>query len=86
MNEPQTITTDHLRTLLAADSGSARLGLIGGRVEVIAADQLDTDDFRGSLEVVSRDDLVARVGSDPSDETLSDEAGALTTAVRQLGG
>jgi hypothetical protein len=86
MTEPQTITSDHLSRLLDADSGSAIIGLIQGRVDVIEAGQLDSEDFRGALEVISRDELRARLGEDPSDDRLTEQAEALTAIVHQLGG
>jgi NADH dehydrogenase len=85
MTEPQTITADHLRSLLDAGTG-ARLVLIEGRVDVVGAAQLDNDEYRGALEVTDRDSLAQRLGDDPSDEQLADEAGALTTAAQSLGG
>ena len=85
MTEPQTITTDDVRALLNADT-AARLVLIEGRVDVIDAAQLDTDEHRGALEVIDRDALVERLGEDPSAEQLAEQAGALTTSAQSLGG
>jgi hypothetical protein len=48
MTEPQTITTDHVRSLLDAEPG-AIIGLIEGRVDVIAADQVNSEEYRGDL-------------------------------------
>lgn len=86
LNEPQSITTDHVRALLAAESGGAILGLIEGQVKVIDADQRDADQYAGALEVVSRDELAQRLGDDPSDDDLNTQAEALSIAVQQLGG
>lgn len=86
MTEPQTITPDHVRTLLDADDGAASLVLIEGRVEVLTADRLDSDEYRGAFEVVSRDELAGRLGPDPSDEDIAAEAGGLSTSVQQIGG
>ena len=85
-DDEQTITTDHVRALLQAEDGGARLGLVGGRVELIAADEIDTDAYRGAFEVITRDDLADRVGTDPTDAVLAEQAEALTVAVHQLGG
>jgi hypothetical protein len=85
-DDKQTITTDHLRALLDAEDGGALLALLGGRIELIAADEVDTDAYRGALEVITRDDLTDRVGPDPTGETLAEQAAALTVAVHQLGG
>jgi hypothetical protein len=81
----QTITIDHVRALLAAGSGAV-LALIEGRVELIDADHLDSEEFRGALEVIGQGDLAERVGADPTDEALAAEAAALTVAVNQIGG
>jgi NADH dehydrogenase len=86
MTEPQTITTDHVRSLLEADEGGAILGLIEGRVEVIDSAQLGTDEYAGALEVITRDELRERVGDEPTDEALNAEAAALSMAAHQLGG
>lgn len=80
MTEPQTITVDHLRTLLAA-SPDCFLGLVEGEVRVV-----DAGDDAGALEVVTAADLRSRVGDDPADDDLAEQAEALTAAVQQLGG
>ena len=85
-DDKQTITTDHLWALLEAQDGGALLGLLEGRIDLIAADEVDIDTHRGALEVITRDDLADRVGPDPTDEALAEQAAALTVAVHQLGG
>jgi hypothetical protein len=85
-DDEQTITTDHVRALLQAEDGGALLGLVGGRVELIPADQVDSDEYAGAFEVITRDDLAERVGSDPTDAELTEQAEALTVAVHQIGG
>ncbi|MET0930490.1 MAG: hypothetical protein ABWX74_13300 [Aeromicrobium sp.] len=82
----QTITTEHLRALLDAEGGGTTIGLVEGRIVVVPADQLDADEFRGVLEVIDRDELVDRLGDDPTDARLGDEAAALTAAVHLIGG
>lgn len=84
MTEPQTITSDHVRSLLGREDGF--IVLIEGRVDVVGADQLDSDAFRGAIEVISRDDLGKRVGDDPSDEQVGQIAGALSVSAQQIGG
>jgi hypothetical protein len=86
MTEPQTITIDHVHALLQHDSDAAVLGLIEGRVEAIGPDQLGTEAYAGVLEVITRGDLAARVGPDPTSDALAAEAGALSASVQQLGG
>ncbi|AWB90873.1 hypothetical protein [Aeromicrobium chenweiae] len=85
MTEPQTITADHVRSLLDAGPG-ATIGLIEGRVEVISAEQADTDAYLGALTVIAQDDLADELGEDPTDEQISAEAEALTTQAQQIGG
>ena len=84
MTEPQTITSDHVRSLLKQEDGF--IVLIEGRVDVVDAAQLDDDAFRGAIEVVSRDDLGKRLGDDPTDEQVGQLAESLTVAVQQTGG
>lgn len=84
MTEPQTITSDHVRSLLKQEDGF--IVLIEGRVDVVDAAQLDDDAFRGAIEVVSRDDLGKRLGDDPTDEQVGQLAKSLTVAVQQTGG
>ena len=84
MTEPQTITSDHVRSLLKQEDGF--IVLIEGRVDVVDAAQLDDDAFRGAIEVVSRDDLGKRLGDDPTDEQVGQLADSLTAAVQQTGG
>jgi len=86
MTEPQTITTDHVRALLDSDGDGASLRLIEGRVEVLDAGQLDTDEYRGALEVISRAELVESIGDDPTDDQLTQQADSLTASVQLLGG
>lgn len=84
MTEPQTITPDHVRSLLGREDGS--IVLIEGRVDVVDAEQLDSDALRGAIEIVSRADLGERLGSDPTDQQVDQQAGALSVAVQQIGG
>jgi hypothetical protein len=79
MTDPQTITPDHLRSLLDADSDTATLALLEGRIEITDADQ-------GGLEVITRSELVERVGADPTDDDLTTLAGTLTAVAQELGG
>jgi hypothetical protein len=81
-----TISTDDVRRLLAADNADAVLVLVEGRTEVIGAGQLASEQYRGALEVISRDDLAKRVGDAPSEHDLAEQAAALDTAVSDLGG
>lgn len=84
MTEPQTITSDHVRSLLTREDGY--LVLVEGRVDVVDAAQLGSDAFRGAIEVIARDDLAKRLGDDPTDDQVGQLAGSLTVAVQQTGG
>ena len=81
-----TISTDDIRGLLAAEAGDAVLVLVGGRTQVIGAGQLASEDYRGALEVITRDDLVKRLGESPSEHDLAEQAALLDSAVSELGG
>lgn len=80
------ISAQDVRTLLQSDEKNAVLVVIEGRVEVIGAGRLASADYRGALEVVSRDDLVQRIGDAPSDREIDEQAAQLDTAVSELGG
>ena len=80
------IAADDVRRLLAADEKDAILVVLEGRAEVIGAGKLASDEYRGALEVVARDDLVQRLGESPSDREIDEQAAALDTAVSELGG
>lgn len=79
------ITPDDLRRLLAAGEKDAILVLVEGRIDVIGAAQLASEQYRGALEVVSRDDLAKRLGEAPSDHDFAEQAGALDAAISDLG-
>jgi hypothetical protein len=79
------ITADDLRRLLAAEQNNATMVLVEGRIDVIGAGQLASPDYRGALEVVSREDLVKRLGEAPSDHDVAEQAGVLDAAISDLG-
>lgn len=81
-----TISAADLQRLLDTD-GDAVLVLIEGRTEVVTAGQLGAEQYRGALEIISRDELLKRTGGPTPDERgLEEQAAALTTAVDELGG
>ena len=80
-----TISSQDLRRLLDGDEGSI-LVLVEGRVEVVTEDQKSDDAFRGALEVISRSELLDRIGSRSREDRLEAQAAALDTAVNELGG
>ncbi|GAA2770307.1 hypothetical protein [Mycolicibacterium pallens] len=80
------ITRDDVRHLLEGDSDSV-LVLVEGRTEVVEPAALDTDDYRGALQVITRAELVEQAGSEQlSDRELVEQAALLETAVAELGG
>lgn len=81
-----TISTDDVRRLLQADDHDAVLVLVEGRTEVIGAAALASEKYRGALEVISREDLLGRVGADVSERVLTEQASILDSAVSELGG
>lgn len=85
-HEPQTVTIDHVHALLQLDSDAAVLGLVEGRVEALDPQQLESDEYRGVLEVVSRGELTQLLGPHPTAQAMADHAEALTAAVQHLGG
>jgi hypothetical protein len=81
-----TITSEDVRRLLESDADTV-LVVIEGRTEVISAADVDDEPHRGALQVISRADLLARLGSEaPSDREVEEQAGALDMAVSELGG
>jgi hypothetical protein len=81
-----TISTDDMRRLLQSDVPGSVLVLVEGRTEVVAASRLASEQYRGALEVISRDDLVKRVGDAPAEHDVAEQAALLDMAVNELGG
>lgn len=82
-----TIGTDDVRRLLASQDADAALVVVEGRAAVVAPADLDSEEFRGALQVATREELVQRVGhAELSDRELAEQAEELDTAVRNLGG
>ncbi|NTY61555.1 hypothetical protein [Mycolicibacterium sphagni] len=80
------ITADNVRRLLASET-DAVLVLVEGRIDVIDPAALDTDEYRGALQVITRDELIEQAGSEElSDRELLEQAVALDMAVAELGG
>lgn len=80
-----TISVDDVRRLHSAE-GDAVLVLIEGRAEVVTRDQLSSDEHRGALEVISRDELAKRLGADASDREFTELAAILDSEATELGG
>jgi putative membrane protein len=80
------ITPEHIHALLTSDADDPRLILAAGAVGVVPASALGTGPYRGALEIISREDLVAQLSTDvPSRQELEPIAARLDTAVTHLG-
>ncbi|CRZ16825.1 hypothetical protein [Mycolicibacterium neworleansense] len=81
-----TISADDLRRLLATDISDAVLVLVQGHTDVVSATQLESDDYRGALRVISRADLISRAhGAQMSEDQMAEEAAKLDSTVANLG-
>ncbi|GAA3630799.1 hypothetical protein ACLIYM_10225 [Streptomyces fenghuangensis] len=87
MPSTNTITAQHVRELLSSSDPDPRLVLLEGHPRVVPAAEAGADRYRGAVEVVSRDDLTARIGPGaPSERDLEALASRLQTVVSELGG
>lgn len=79
------ITADNVRQLLASDADTVLI-LVEGRIHVVDSAALDTDEYRGALQVITRDELIERVGDEPlSEHELVEQADVLDMTVAELG-
>lgn len=80
------ITEEHVRDLLRSRADDPTLVVVQGRARVVPAAELDSDDYRGAIEVVSAEDLGRRIGArPPSDQDITTLARTLDAAVAELG-
>jgi hypothetical protein len=81
------VHADDVRRLLADEHADAAMVLIEGRVEVKSPAELDSPDYRGAFQIATRQEILRRTGRTAlSDNELKEQAEALDTAVRNLGG
>jgi hypothetical protein len=81
------ITPEHIEALLASDADAPTLVVTAGTAAVVPASELDSDRYRGAMEIISRQDLVAQLGTGtPSRRDLEETATRLDSAVTRLGG
>jgi NADH dehydrogenase len=82
------ISAEDLRSLIDSSVPDPTLVLAEGRVRIVQVDDLDTDAHRGSLVLISRDELLNRLGGrcDASDAELETIAATVSTGVETLGG
>lgn len=77
------ITEKHLKELLGAENRDARLVMVEG--EALVVDKA-SGERSGALELLSRGDLEARLGTDePSEAKLHDVASALDAVAANRG-
>jgi hypothetical protein len=82
-----TIGADDVRRLLASQDADTALVVIEGRAAVVTPAEMNSDEYRGALQIATRQELVQRVGhAELSDRELAEQAEELDTAVRNLGG
>lgn len=80
------ISVEDVRRLLQTEDNDAVLVFIEGRAEVISGPTLDSEDYLGALQVISREELLERLGEQPSEHEVAEQAAILDAAVSELGG
>lgn len=81
------ISADDVRQLLQHKDADAVLVVVEGRAAVIGQSDTDTPQYRGALQVITRDDLLQRIGAvDLSDRVFEEQAAILDATVAELGG
>ncbi len=81
-----TVTADDVRRLLASQDEDAALVALEGRIEVATPAELNSADYRGALQIATRQDVVQRAGGARlSDREPAEQAEDLDTTVRNLG-
>lgn len=81
------VPVDDLKRLLESDQSDATLVLVEGSYVVAGRGELATDALRGALPVVTRDELLHRVGGRSiTDHDLDEVAATLNAAVDNRGG
>ncbi|MEG8278938.1 hypothetical protein [Streptomyces sp. AHA2] len=80
------ITPEQIKDLLESDADEPVLVVVAGAAEVVPASALETDDYRGALEIASRKDLLTELdGEVPSRHELEEIAARLDASVTRLG-
>jgi hypothetical protein len=80
------VTADDVRRLLGAGT-DAVLVMVEGRVDVVTPAELDSDAYRGALQIITRGELVRGAGGEQlSERELQEQAAELDSAVSELGG
>lgn len=82
-----TIGADDVRRLLASPEDDAALVVVEGHAAIVTPAEANSAEYRGALQIATRQELVQRVGrAQLSDRELAEQAEELDTAVRNLGG
>ncbi|MFH9013529.1 hypothetical protein ACH4C6_19375 [Streptomyces sp. NPDC017943] len=80
------ITPEQIKDLLESDADDPVLVVVSGAAAVVPASALETDDYRGALEIASRKDLLTGLdGEVPSGHELEEIAARLDASVTRLG-
>lgn len=80
------IGPEQIKALLESHADDPTLIVAAGAAVVVPASALDSDRYRGALEIISRHDLVAQLGTDvPSRRDIEELAARLDTAATRLG-
>ncbi|OBK09990.1 hypothetical protein [Mycobacterium asiaticum] len=80
-----TIGADDVRRLVDS-AADAVLVAVEGRVEVVTPAQLESPDYRGALQIATRQDVVRADDAELSERELAERAEELDVALRNLGG
>jgi hypothetical protein len=81
-----TVGVDDVRRLLASNDEGAVLVAIEGRIDVASPTELESPDYRGALQIATRQEVLDRArGPQPSERELAEQAEELDTALRNLG-
>ncbi|WP_369827633.1 hypothetical protein [Mycobacterium sp. E2989] len=80
------MNADDIRRLLDCPDEQAALVAIEGRIDVVSPAQLESPDYRGALQIATRQEVLQRTGgAQLSERELAEQAEELDTAFRNLG-
>ena len=79
------IDESHVRELLEAGNEDAALVVLGGRAHVVGSPSGRQQGFEGALLLITKRDLLDRIGTAPSDHDLRGVAQTLSDMVGKLG-
>ncbi|WP_374025918.1 hypothetical protein [Mycobacterium sp. HNNTM2301] len=80
------VSAEDVQRLLDRQDEDAVLVAIEGRIDVASAAELESPDYRGALQIATRQEVLERAGgSQLSERELTEQAEELDTAFRNLG-